>query len=421
MSNLLANRLADSPVMISSDRALWAQDCLAAASAEYAVVREKASGEQMALMDDFWPEPGDWRCAYRPYTVTADGTLLVPVKGMLLHDFPWALGDWATGYPYVERAVRRGMEDQAVKRIALVINSGGGEVAGNFDMVDRIYKMRGTKPIAAMVNEHAYSAAYSIASCADKVFITRTGGVGSIGVVTSHVDVSAANAERGVKITFIHAGKHKVDGNPHEKLSDDVKNRMQARIYGLYDVFVRTVSRNLGVDEQVIRGTEALTYSADEAITLGLAHEVMAYDDALIAFGGSGQTNAGEFMSEKTQAPAETAAVDLDAAKAEGRKEGAQAERERIQAILGCDEAANRSALAYHLALNTDQSVDSAKGILAASPEVKAEAPKAAAGAGAFEEAMSKNNPELGTEQAVEVDAAAELIANYRAATGYGA
>ena len=280
--------------------------------------------------------------------------------------------------------------------------------------------------MAAFVNEHAYSAAFSIASVADKVVVTRTGGVGSVGVVTSHVNASGAMDRLGYKITFIHAGKHKVDGNPYESLPEAVKNRMQARIDGLYDIFVSTVARNLGLDDQAVRATEALTYSAEDAVELGFAHEIAPFDEALAAFSGNRINPVGEeTMSQEDQKPeaVQADAAALDAARAEGRKEGATAERERIQGILGCDEAKNRRDLAFHLSMNTDQSVESAKGILAASPEKVEKAEQPGKPGADFRAAMSQDNPELGAEgggQEPNADASVQLIADYKAATGFG-
>ncbi|TOL42864.1 serine peptidase, partial [Vibrio parahaemolyticus] len=70
--------------------------------------------------------------------------------------------------------------------ICLDIDSPGGEVAGCFDLVDLIYELRGKKPIYAILSENAYSAAYAIASAADKIYVPRTGGVGSVGVIVIH-------------------------------------------------------------------------------------------------------------------------------------------------------------------------------------------------------------------------------------------
>lgn len=426
MSNNFASRFADRPVMIEPTHESWLEQCLSGVNENYALLRQQMAANETVFMadDDFWPEDNDsWLAWFRPYNVK-DGTLTIPVKGVLLHDFPYSLGTWATGYIYIRKAMERGLNDPQVQRIVFDINSGGGEVAGNFDLVDWMYRQRGIKPSLALIDEHAYSAAFSIATAADRRVLPRTGGVGSVGVVTSHMDVSKMLDNYGVKITFIHAGKHKVDGNPYEPLPKDVKDRIQVRIDGLYGIFTSTVARNLGLDEEIVRNTEALTFSADEAIEIGFADEILATDEALAGFSGLSATPGEIVMSENSEVQQESAKADqaaLDSARAEGRNEGATAERERIQAILGCDEAKPRSALAFHLAMNTDQSVESAKGILAASPEEKPD--EQANPKSAFEQAMEHNNPDIeaeGGDDTQEVDASQQLINDYHAATGYG-
>lgn len=423
MNKVLSARFANTPVLAAEGWADWFSENLAAASIELEGVRQREQIEAPAMMDSFWPEAGSWLSMLRPYNVTG-GTLTIPVKGVMLHDFGYSFFGWATGYTYIRKAFERGMADPDVARIAMVINSGGGEVAGNFDLVDTIRGYRGQKPIEAFVDEHAYSAAFSLASAADRIHVPRTGGVGSVGVVTAHIDVSEALQKQGVKFEFIHAGKHKVEGNSYEPLSAEARNRMQTRIDGLYDIFVSTVARNLGIEEQVVRGTEALTYSADEALAIGFAHEVRPIDEALAAFAGGISETVGDIvMSEQEQQiNSATAQADLDAARAEGRREGAAAERERIQGILGCEESESRRELSFHLALNTDLSVEQARGILAATPEQQAAAPQAKPGAD-FAAAMANGNPEIegeggGESAAGQPSAGEQLVRDYQLATG---
>ena len=145
-------------------------------------------------------------------------------------------------------------------------------------------------PCGRSRRESAYSAGYSIASAADRIVVSRTGGVGSIGgVVTSHTDRSAALAAAGLKITFIHAGKHKVDGNAAEPLSSGARARIQARIDGLMAIFVAAVVRNRSLSEEAVRATEALTFTATAAVENGLADEIGSLDEAVSAFVGGGQ------------------------------------------------------------------------------------------------------------------------------------
>lgn len=378
--------------------------------ADVDLARIESANDNPVMADDFWFAPDDWRAAYRPYVVK-DGMLFIPVKGVLLHDFGYQLGSWATGYTYIARALRRGLADPEVRGIAFMINSPGGHVAGNFDLVDEIFAARGTKPMRAFAYEGAYSAAYSIASAASSIAMPRTGGVGSIGVLTVHVDISKMMDEAGVKITYIHAGKHKVDGNPYEPLPDNVKARIQERIDALYDVFVSTVARNRGMDEQAVRDTEALTFSAQEATSNGLADSIGSLDDAIAVFAADMSNQEDENMTTQDKSAVDQAAIDtartqgFEAGKAEGLKDGARAEKDRINTIMDSEEGKKRPKAARAAALGTNMTADEALAFLAtldeegpAATAVDPKAPKGKEGAAAdFMAAMnSTGNPELG-------------------------
>ncbi len=422
MSKLLASRFANAPVLVSSDRADWLSDCLAATSTQLEKMDHRMSAEPVVMQDDFWPSSDSWMSRFRPYEVVG-GTLRIPVKGVMLHEFSYTFYDWATGYIYIQKAFERGMADPNVQRIALVVNSGGGDVAGNFDLVDRMFAYKGQKPVHAFVNEHSYSAAFSITTVADKIYLPRTGGVGSVGVLTSHVDMSKALDERGLKITLIHSGQHKVDGNPFAALSDDVKARIQARIDGMRELFATTVARNLGLTVEQVMQTEALTYGAAEAIEIGFAHEIRPIDEALAAFSGeleiTQEEDTMELTPEQEKAVQERISTASAAAKAEGMKEGAAAERTRISGILGHAEAEGRGDLATHLAMSTDMTPEAAAGVLAASP--KAAAPQATTAPGAdFSAAMENGNPNLSQTSGNDNDSAQDEEKAFLAATGYG-
>lgn len=407
---ILARFQNNEPVLMDPMAHNLLMACAHNASVMLERIESAADQPRMDDGDGFWFSPDDWRSAYRPYVVK-DGVLQIPVKGVLLNNFPYALGSWATGYEYIWRAFDRGQRDPEVRGIALVCDTPGGMVAGNFELVDKMHAYPNRKPVAGFAHESAYSAGYSIISVADpgKVTVSRTGGVGSIGVVTNHVDVSKAMEQRGWNITFIHAGKHKVDGNPYEALPADVKARIQARIDDLYGIFVSTVARNRGMDEQVIRGTEALTFSAPDALSIGLADKIGAFDDALADFSASLNPNVGdETMADFTQAQLDAAVADAVAAAntthaaalATAKTEGATAERTRISAILASDAAKDRPKAALSLALKGGMDAEATASVLSDLPTEAATETVVDKEAGAkgdrFDAAMDKTkNPDI--------------------------
>jgi len=111
--------------------------------------------------------------------------------------------------------------------ILLDIDSPGGESGGVFDPADRIRTGSQVKPIWAVANDMAFSAAYALASAANRVFVSRTGGVGSIGVIALHADQSGKGAQEGVRYTTVFAGARKNDLNPHAPLSDEAVASLQ--------------------------------------------------------------------------------------------------------------------------------------------------------------------------------------------------
>lgn len=412
--------LSNSPVLIAPGSEARLTACLkaVAASDDYGtmMMASRVAGDE----DNFWAED-EWTARYRPYTVV-NGILQVPVTGVLLHRFPYQMGRYATGYTYIERAIRRGLDDPEVKGIALVCDSPGGEVAGCFELADFIHSKRGQKAIRAYAADHAYSAAYALASSAQTLTVTRSGGVGSVGVLTAHVEYSGALEKMGISITLIFAGKHKVDGNPYEKLPDSVKGRIQDRIDRIYGQFVSLVARNRDMEDAAVRATEALTYDAQEAISVGFADRVGEVEDEMLVFQNEVAEMENETMTTKPQnAPAATsedtiakAAHDqaVASARTEGATEGANAERTRIKAILDSDAAKTRPQSATKLAFNDKLAALSAEDVvsmLADLPEEKAEAPAstpapapAPAATGnvtPFEAAMNQSgNPNVGAE-----------------------
>lgn len=374
INGMLMARLTQQPLLLApNSEDLFTQSILG-------MQQDPRFDEAMAVQmnDEFWDDDDEFISSLRPYNVDG-GVLTIPVHGVLLNKFPYKFGSFATGYDYIERAFERGMEDPQVHTLAFDIDSPGGEVAGNFELVEKIVEGKEGKTVLAFANDHAYSAAYSIATSADTITMTRSGGVGSVGVVTAHMDVSGRLEQMGVKITFIYAGKHKVDGNPYEALPDSVKGRIQDRIDRIYGEFVSLVAANRGMEEQAVRGTEALTFDKSDAVEVGFADKIGSMNSELAALQMAAtemehqmatttpKTPAAEEGGSITQAQMDSA---VEAAKAEGHTAGMAAERERISGIFGLEEAQNRPAAAK-MAVNAGMSVEDAQKALAAMPEEK--------------------------------------------------
>lgn len=201
--------------------------------------------------------------------------------GLVSRPMPGMCDDGPLSYEAIRDAFDASMADDSVTAVVMRMDSPGGMVSGCFDLTDHIHASRGTKPIVAVVDDMAYSAAYAIASACDEVWVSRTGGVGSIGVVAYHVDQSGLNEKVGLKVTPIYAGGHKVDFSPHAPLSDDAREREQGEVDALYQTFVASVAAYRGMNEDDVRGTDAMTYTGAAAVSAGLADKLGTFRDAL--------------------------------------------------------------------------------------------------------------------------------------------
>ena len=217
-------------------------------------------------------------------SITVERIAVVSVIGTLVSRSGYL--DAASGlqaYDDIAAAIAAAMDDASVRGVILDVDFPGGEVGGLFDLVDQIQAIRSAsaKPLWAVANESALSAAYAIASAADRLYVTRTGEAGSIGVVAVHVDESGADAKAGLAWTFVFAGDRKVDANAHEPLSQRARLTIQADVDRLYSDFCALVAINRGLTVETVRGTNAAIYRGELAIRAGLADRLGTLDLAV--------------------------------------------------------------------------------------------------------------------------------------------
>lgn len=394
MASGVMSRINMRPMMVAPsfiDNVAAAIDCLASADTK---VENKA---QVEGRDEILAMFGHSRStiADKPYAFV-DGLAFIPVSGMLINRFNSSWAGYVTGYNFIRSMLNAAMADPDVKGVVFDMNSYGGEVSGCFELAEDIYATRGIKPTLAVVDSNCYSACYAIASACSKIKITPSGGSGSIGAITSHMSYQRALEEDGVKVTLVYSGSHKADGNPYNDLTDDVKMVMQAGVDATRQKFAATVARNRGLEVQVVLDTEARSYRAEDALALGLVDAIEAPDKVLNAFFNELSSSDNEQESNMSV----DATVPSAAGSAESAEAARVAERNRISAIMSCDEAKGRPALANKLALGTSMSAEDAKGILAAAATETPAAAPVAATANAFENAMNSTpNPGIGADQ----------------------
>lgn len=337
----------------------------------------------------------------KPYAYS-NGVAIIPVHGMLLNRFSYGWG-FVTGYQFIRGLANLAADDEDVDLIVYDINSYGGEAAGCFELCKDLAEISVRKPTLAMVDSAACSAAYAVASSQRKIVASPSSTVGSIGVISMHMDMSGYLDKAGIVVTLIAEGPQKTAGNPYEPLSEealsDIKERVTQRMTLFVDQVV-TARGSKGLDEAAIRATESRWYLAQQALDLKMIDAVQTPSEAVSSFlaelgddiPSSGPDPEDEEMAVKSEADQ---AAEVASARQTGVKEGATAERTRVTSIMGLPEAATRPTLAAKLAAKENMSVDDAKDLLSAAVEEPAKAAPAGQqqnaaeqGAGALDRAM---------------------------------
>ncbi|OYD80116.1 S49 family peptidase [Azospirillum brasilense] len=221
--------------------------------------------------------PPAWYAAGPVAVVPIGGTLVKATGGV-------AAESGLMSYAQIEAGFRGALTDPNTDTVLLHVDSFGGEVNGLFALADQIHGARGGKPIIALVDEAACSAAYLLAAAADRIVLgSAIAQIGSIGVIVQHVDRSRADAMAGLSFTTLAVGARKADGNPHAPLSEDARASMMARLGAVYIEFATRVASFRGLPLQTVTATEAAVYFGAEALQLRLADAIQAPGELLLS------------------------------------------------------------------------------------------------------------------------------------------
>lgn len=205
---------------------------------------------------------------------------VVTQRGNMVDDIS---GPGSTSTQKFTSALRQVLADDTVGQILIDIDSPGGSVYGVAELATEIVKARAQKPVVAVANSLAASAAYWIGCSAGEFYVTPGGEVGSIGVWQAHFDYSKALEEEGVKPTLISAGKFKVEGNPYVPLDPEAQAFMQSRVDDYYNAFIKAVAKGRGVSVADVRDGmgEGRVLGADAALAAKMVDGVATFDDVL--------------------------------------------------------------------------------------------------------------------------------------------
>lgn len=238
--------------------------------------RRVAAPEGPMTSDDWY---GD-----RPYKLTSTGIAIIEISGTLTRT--WGVGPYSgtTGYDGIWTQLAFAMDDDSCVGIWLKINSGGGAIDGLADLAQGIYRCsqrNGGKPIWAFAGDAAYSAAYWLASAADRVYVAPLGGVASIGVIAIYADITRALEEDGIEAIIFRSAKRKAIGiGGLEKMDQVEVDHIQSQIDEAGDFFESAVAHYRGITKSAVSQTQGTDYTATQALAIGLVDGILTEQDA---------------------------------------------------------------------------------------------------------------------------------------------
>jgi signal peptide peptidase SppA len=281
----------------------------------------------------------------------------------------------ATSYDILRQDLQAVIDDPAVKAVILNIDSPGGEANGTSELAEAVYGLRGKKPIIAYIGGTGASAAYWLASAADKIVIAPTAVLGSIGVQVAYRESAARPGEK----TYRFVSSQSPNKNP-ELGTPAASEQIQNTIDAMAAVFVADVARNRGVATETVLTDfgKGGIFVGQTAVDAGMADSIGTFETVLAdlsggkpKFGNKGHLMADETFTAEQRDSAVTAAVTAENERVAGLVRLADAHN--AHAKLSAAITAKTSVADFALAL-----ADDAKAAATAAAEAAAAATAAA-------------------------------------------
>lgn len=203
---------------------------------------------------------------------------VVSIRGPLEHHAGW----WGDSYDAIRDRVAEACAGPA-EAVVLRIDSPGGDVSGCFDTAKALRAMCAAagKRLFAYVDGSACSAAYALATAAERIVASPTGSAGSVGVIATRVDATGADEKWGVKFAFIASGARKTHGNPHVAMDETEAAETRRMVDWLASSFFDLVAEMRGLDPKAVADLEAGVFRGPEAVSTGLVDELGTFEDLL--------------------------------------------------------------------------------------------------------------------------------------------
>ncbi len=179
-------------------------------------------------------------------------------------------------------ALQASFEDERTKGVILRINSPGGspvQAQTIYDEMRRLRKKYPKIPLYAVVEDLCASGGYYVAVGADRIYVSKSSIVGSIGVRMDGFGVTGLMEKLGVERRLLTAGENKAMLDPFLPLNERHKEHALALMNEIHAQFIAVVKEGRGDRlKETPEMFSGLIWTGQKGIELGLADEIGTLD-----------------------------------------------------------------------------------------------------------------------------------------------
>ena len=208
--------------------------------------------------------------------------VVIPLEGSITSGDSSLLSSSTITPGLVRENLSRVERDRAVKAIVFRIESGGGEIEPCQEILLEIERIKETMPVVVSMGGTVASGGYYISTPADKIVALPTTMTGSIGVISSAMNIKGFLEKVGIDIQIFKGGKYKDMYWGLRELTPEEEEIMQGMVDEFYEQFVGVVAEGRGLSEDDVRElATGQLYSGTKAKELGLVDELGDLDTAV--------------------------------------------------------------------------------------------------------------------------------------------
>jgi signal peptide peptidase SppA len=265
---------------------------------------------------------------------------VVPLRGLITArpSLMTMLFGGGGGLQAFRQDLRAAVANDDVDAVLLDVDSPGGSTDLLTETAAEIRAAGQVKPVVAVANTMAASAAYWLASQASELVVTPSGEVGSLGVFAVHEDWTAFNEKFGVNPTYVSYGAYKTELNPDEPLSEEGEETMQEMVDEFGAMFVNDVAKGRKVSASKVKSDfgQGRMMRAQKAVEAGMADRVDTYERTLVRLASPPQrTEAPALVESELERPEPVAQEEVpDGDKPDPNGQVSEEDRARIAELV---------------------------------------------------------------------------------------